>query len=232
METGEITRFFEADGIPRFLPLVPSDIRDAVLSEMNSLDSNIGVESIFFLKTPGFQRNFSHVNLYHLMIYNKLRSISTLSGLEYFSASRGRMRTLFKEAYVIDDPGSQRMLPDPLVDRIPGKETLFIYQQDMTFGENTSEAVYRFSDPVISLSLKNLTVMRYLLVPFIQEKNMQTHLMVIPRGDYLLFYGYIGVKTIKLLGLEKKKNDSFYNRLKALFTWFKESLTVPRESAG
>ena len=225
---GELTRYIYEGDTLRFFPILPEQMRASILSDIDEIEPTVGVESLFLMETPGLTA--SNLNgagsTAMLEIYNTLRRISTLEGVQYYSASRQRMRTFFKEAYVIADESSRERLPDPLVDQIPGDATVFIHQRDLTFGKNISEGVYRYSGRVINLSLTNLQIMRYALIPFIQPRDMQTHMIILPMEGYIGFYGYCGVETISFLGIEKSKSDSFYNRMKALFSWFQENLPV------
>ena len=228
IEQGEITRFFYEDTPPALFPHLSGTLDERLLEEISRLSLTIGVESIYLLPVPGLSvpAEASADNEQMLAIYNTLRSISSLKGIEYYSASRKRMRTLFKDAYVIAGPDTGDPLPDPLEDTIPEENSIYIFQQDLTFGKNVSQAVYRYSGRDISLSLTNLSVMRYALLPFVREQKMQTHLLILPAENWIFFYGFIGVETISFLGIEKKKSDSFYNRLKALYTWFSENLSL------
>jgi hypothetical protein len=48
--------------------------------------------------------------------------------------------------------------------------------------------------------------------------------IVAPTDDGLLFYGFSCVRTINLFGVvERKGENSFTNRLIALYTWFRET---------
>lgn len=222
----ELTRYFYEPADLVYFPLLPDDLGRAIVSDIGEISPNVGVESLFLLEVPGLSVS-GHTRQGRedlLKIYNTLRSVSSLEGVEYYSASRQRMRIFFKEAYVINDISSRERVSDPLVESVPREEVLLIHQRDLTFGKNTSEAVYRHSEDVINLSLTNLGIMRYALIPFIQERGMRTHLIVLPMEGYIGFYAYCGVETISFLGIEKSKSDSFYNRMKALYTWFRESL--------
>ena len=223
---GELTRYFYAPGDLAYFPALPEDIAGAVVADIEGTSPNVGVESLFLLEVPGLavshESGLERGDL--LTIYNTLRTVSSLEGVEYYSASRKRMRTFFREAYAISDISSRERVPDPLVESVPREETVLIHQRDLTFGKNTSEAVYRHSKDVINLSLTNLEIMRYALLPFIQERGMRTHLIILPMDGYIGFYAYCGVETISFLGIEKSKSDSFYNRMKALYTWFRENL--------
>jgi hypothetical protein len=157
-----------------------------------------------------------------LKLYNLLRSVSSMKGIEYYSASRRRKRTLFAESYAIDDPVKRQRLPDPLVDEIPPSATIYIFQEDLTFGKNVYRSDYHYDveEGALALRNENLTPMRYLLMTMVQPAQSLTWIVLIPYEGNLLFYGLACARTASLFGLEKSKEDSFYNRLKAIYGWY------------
>jgi hypothetical protein len=73
---------------------------------------------------------------------------------------------------------------------------------------------------VLALRNENLTPMRYLGMTMIKPAQSLTWLVLIPYEGNLLFYGLACARTASFLGLEKTKEDSFYNRLKAIYGWY------------
>jgi hypothetical protein len=74
------------------------------------------------------------------------------------------------------------------------------------------------------MDIRNLTSMRYLFFRMAKPGDCLTLMLLIPVGDRILFYGVVGAHTGRLLGLERSKEDSFYNRLKAMYGWFAKSM--------
>jgi hypothetical protein len=154
-------------------------------------------------------------------------TVGGMKGLEYYSASRKRLRTLFAESHLIDDPLNRRPIPDrTFPGEIPPVEQAYLYQEDLTFGGTVYRLEYYFDDGVLSLHTSNLTPMRYLGLPMIREGESLSWICLIPYGSNVLFYGLTGGKTMKFLGLEKSKSreESFYHRLKAIYGWYTRAL--------
>ncbi len=212
---GEITRFRkEATG--RFL--VPDGpIGDALSAKLQAINPTLVVEAIFVL--PLAERQAKSANL-ELVVFNTLRSVSTMKGIEYYSASRKRMRVMFEDAFVVADPESRTPLPDPVERHVLPESLIYVFQNDSSFGKNAYEALYQRHGSTVQVSMKNLSEMYYSIVPLVEPGHLLLDLVVKPAEDHILFYGCIGVKTYGLFGLEKKTHDSFYNRIKALFGWF------------
>jgi hypothetical protein len=214
--TGKTSRFYftPADST-RYLP--ESAFSAAITENLTEIAPNIGVETLYLFEAPGISPAQNDM----LGIYNLLRKLSTVKGIEYYSASRGRTRTFFREFYTIDGPEQTGPVPDRLVASIPREDVLYAFQEDLTFGKNISRLRYRYERPFIALSIVNLEKMRYALIPLIQEEDMQTHLIIYVLDGFIMFYGNCGVSTIEFFGLVNKKKESFSNRVEAMYRWFR-----------
>jgi hypothetical protein len=218
---GEIRNSLHGDSPPQLIPDV--SVRGEIEARIRELELTVGTEvlSVYANETVDFDAPESR-----LRIYNILLSMSTMKGVEYYSASRERMRTLFAESYVVDGPQAEKRLPDPVVQEIPPNSTLYVLQEDLTFGENVYKTQFRYSGDFFLLDSTNLTTMHYLFFPMVKPQNSVTLILLIPAGQQLLFYGAVGAHTPRLLGLARSREDSFYNRLKAIYGWFTQRMTA------
>jgi hypothetical protein len=124
------------------------------------------------------------------------------------------------EDLVGEDTPNPPPLSDPVPSGLPREETLYAFQEDLTFGESISRIEYRTGDEVITLAITNLTDLHYKFIRLVREGNMQIHLSLIVLDDYILFYGNCAVKTFNLFGLAARKKESFLNRIEAMYSWF------------
>lgn len=224
--TGEIKHTFWKKGSPTLIPDIPH--KKTILQELADLKPTMSVEVMTRYET-GLGNLHSERGL--LSLYNTLRSISTMEGIEYFSASRNRMRTLFRESYVVDSPEGKQQLPDPLVDHMPAYSKIYIYQHDLTFGKNINSVEYFAYDDHLIMKTRNLTPMRYFFIPMVKAGNIINYFIFIPQEKDLLIYGLSSVHSLTFFGLEKRKEASFYNRIKAISSWL--LATLPSQvSAG
>jgi hypothetical protein len=53
---------------------------------------------------------------------------------------------------------------------------------------------------------------------------MQIHLVIIPTDEGILFYGVTAADALNVSAFRKKANNSFYNRVKALYQWYTAAL--------
>jgi uncharacterized protein DUF6675 len=214
-EKGEMVRYFYGDLDLQYLPFGP--LSEEVLRDIEGQDSTIGVEALFLIDLPeGLSANPDK----DLLLFNLMNRVSTLSGIEYYSASRERMRTLFVQAYRVDKEGSTVPLEDLHYQTVPASGKQIIFQEDKTFGRNYVETEYIYKEGRFLMQVRNLTTMRYYFLPLVRPGNFRMNLLILPEGDQLLFYGVSSVDSASLFGIEKSKKDSFYNRIKAMYGWF------------
>ena len=211
----ELRRSVGPGRLPQLLPAI--SLRERILRETASLSPTIGTE-VLLLDPVNAAELESGPSL--LKLYNLLRSVSRMKGIEYYSMSWKRMRTLFLESYAVDDPIAMNRLPDQLVEEIPPSAFLYILQKDLNFGQNIYRSEYICEEGILALRNENLTPMRYLGMTLVPPLQSLTWLVLIPQGGNLLFYGLSCARTARFLGLEKNAENSFYNRLKAIYGWF------------
>ena len=130
------------------------------------------------------------------------------------------MRLLFEVSYLVEKFKSKDPLPDNLVTVIPANETLFCFQKDLSFGKNYYQLDYSYSPGVTTLRYMNLDSMHYSLIRAVTPKNLHIFLTVIYTEEDLIIYGVSAANVFSLFGFEKKAEGSFYERLKALRSWY------------
>lgn len=220
---GELLRFHGEGMSPGLLP--NTELTAGIARKLISGDLNIGIEGLFFTSAdslpPGYKSMPAEQR--ELVLYNILRSVSTLQGLEYYSASRDEMRLLFEESWVISDPdNSKEALPDPLVTTIPSRDSLYIHQKDKSFGSNQSEMNFLAGSGAFASDVINISTMRYKgIFKVVDPENMQVHLIVVPVEEGLLMYGTMSAKTRNVKAFLDRARDSFTNRVVALTGWYR-----------
>lgn len=157
-------------------------------------------------------------------LYNHLRAVSTLQGIEYYSASRGYHRTLYKQSYAVAGPNDHTRVPDPVAGSIPEHSTLYLVQEDSTFGSNVYQNDYRFDGTTITMRVHNLTTMWWSILPLVNPGDFRSVVAVTPTDQGLLFYAAAGIHTISIGGVRERSQRSLRNRLDALERWLRARL--------
>ncbi len=213
---GELSSIFKENESPTFIPRLALGRR--VQEALGELKPMFGVEYCVVHKTVKPLDGEASVQ----GLYNTLLKISSLKGLEYYSASRKRMRELFIEAYCVPAAENRTRLPDP-VNRgpVPPYRLIHTFQHDSTFGENFYSVTYRYADGAFLMTMSNANKIWYGIIPLIDPDNLAYFIIVYPAGDYILFYSLVCVKGANPFGIMESKTESFYNRIKALDNWFR-----------
>jgi len=206
---------------PKLLPL-DSELRQFLTVAIGSLNPNIMVESLYLYKKPDYAHTDPGVwnDTQKAGLFNQLVAISTLTGIQYYSASRGAMRTFFEYSSVVDGPDTKYPLPDPVYPAPPAELTLYARQTDLTFGDNIYRYNYSTAKNGIFFVQENMTDLTYMRVPVIGKGNLRSVMAVFDCGDTLLFYivSMTGVGSVP--GVGNRIGSSFSNRAEALMKWF------------
>ncbi|HAE21539.1 MAG TPA: hypothetical protein DCG47_04330 [Spirochaetaceae bacterium] len=177
---------------------------------------DVVVEALFLWKKP----KKAGIEDEKLAAYNILRSVGSLTGIEYYSASRKTMRLFYEYSSLVSGPDGKLALPDSALGAVPLAETLYARQKDLSFGDNIYR--YEFSsgeDYVRSLSV-NLNTMRYGIVPVAQAEGLRVRSLALFTDDAILFYAVSSAKATVVPGVRGKLEDSFGNRAEAIYAWF------------
>jgi len=200
------------------LQFFPETPLKAVLTEAaGAIDPNVTIEVLFLYEKRG--TDFTSPGA-HLKLYKLLRDGSRLAGIEYFSASRYTYRTFYSESYAIDSLESKKKIGDPTVKEIPGRSSVFLFQNDLTFGKNYYEATYRYAGDSIAMTTVNRSKFTYYLMPVIAQGNFLTHIVVVPLQEKIIVYFLSCSKVPGMFGMQERIERSFTNRAEALYTWF------------
>jgi hypothetical protein len=163
-----------------------------------------------------------------LAIYNALRSVSRLEGLEYYSASRRQMRLLYKVSHRIASPSARKRMEDPLVNVPPPHDEIWVFQEDTTFGGNVYAVTYDSAPEWVLMRIANQTTIRSMLLPLVQPRNMVLHFLIVPDGEELLFYAVAAARLNGPWARASAVQESFSNRVEAMYRWFAGLVGVPQ----
>ncbi len=150
-----------------------------------------------------------------------MRSISSLEGMEYYSPSRKKMRTLYDESYVIASPEDKTKIPDPVEGSADGL-SLYAVQKDLTFGRYIYEYNYKENQNEVLTICSNYDAIRFLGIPIIKADNLIISTEILDLGDTMVMYALVEADVASVSLIENKLKKSFAARVEALSTWFAE----------
>jgi hypothetical protein len=206
---------------PFSLKLLPAhaQLQQFVSAIEKDLAPGLAVETLFLYKKPASAAAAPAENQ-SLGLFNQITALSSLAGIEYYSASRKTMRTFYEISHVIEGPGNKKPLPDPVFVQIPASLTVYARQKDLSFGDNVYRYEYRTGPDAVFFSQENMTAMSYGIIPAVGKHNLRSVLAVIDCGNSLLIYAVSMAKAASVPGMGDKIGSSFGNRAEALLKWF------------
>ena len=202
---------------PRLLPMY-GELRQFVTTAMNTLDPSLLIETLHLYRKPVASGSWNDAQ--RAGLFNSLLSLSTLTGIQYYSASRRTMRTFYESSVVIDGPDTKNTLPDPVYAYPPASLTIYARQKDLTFGDNIYRYDFVAAANAIFFSQENMTALKYGIITAVARNRLRSIIAVIDCGDSLLIYAVSIAKAVSLPGMSDRIVSSFENRTEAVLNWF------------
>ncbi|GMO41243.1 MAG: hypothetical protein Ta2F_17160 [Termitinemataceae bacterium] len=208
------------------LKILPKNVyvRNTCTKIFEDLNPSIIIEKQEIIKKPANFKQEEWTKEEKLKILTAASSISSLSGLQYYSASRKAMRTLYTESFVIRDLKTMAKTTDPSFDSAKDNEkdfTLYAKQTDLTFGENIYKYEYNIKNNVIFFIQQNVTPLSYGIIPLLKKERLNSVVALIDDKDSIVIYIAIMAKASMPKSMIKSVNASFTTRAEAIIDWFK-----------
>ncbi|MCL2411181.1 MAG: hypothetical protein FWC97_06005 [Treponema sp.] len=228
LRESENSRIFETQLRNPAVRLVPynDELRQFVEETKRALNPGMMIEGLYWFQKPDTHR--SEANgwdpVQKIGVFNQLTAISSLTGVQYFSASRNAMRVFYDYSVVIDGAQTRRSLPDPVFARPPEELTLFARQRDLTFGDNVYRYDFRVTPTAIFFVQENVTALSFGIIPLIGRGNLRSIVALIDCGDGILVYAVSMARAASLPGTGDRVGNSLRNRAEALLNWLSDRL--------
>ncbi|MDR2942972.1 MAG: hypothetical protein LBV17_10315 [Treponema sp.] len=217
LRSGSVSETQLGKPVLKLLPVLP-ELRQIAADSMSSLEPTVTVETLYLYKKQDSSSAWNDTR--RAALFNQMLAISTLTGIEYFSASRNKMRTFYEYSAVIDDPSTKKPLSDPVFEQPPAKYTLYARQKDLTFGDNIYRYDYTAAKDALFFIQENITPLNYGIITAVGKNRLKSVLAVVDCGDFLLIYAVSMAKAVSLPGMTDRIGNSFRNRADAVYKWF------------
>lgn len=222
---GIITEVQPKNPAPALLPR-QDELRRFVSEQYSSLDPSVCVETLFRYEKPPQPADGRAADTWtqteRAGLFNQIVALSTLTGIQYYSESRGAMRTLYEYSTVVDSKNTKKTIPDPVYAAPPQGLTLYARQKDLTFGENIYRYEYHTTPDALFFSQENITTLSVGIIPAVGKNKLRSVFAIIDCGDSLLIYITSMAKTASLPGIGERVGYSFTSRAEAILKWFTE----------
>ncbi|GHT69659.1 hypothetical protein FACS1894110_19560 [Spirochaetia bacterium] len=219
---GTLTEVQLKNPAPRLVPQ-HAGVRRIVDETMNILDPSLFVETLSLYVKPAASARPEWSAAEKTGLFNGALAISTLAGIQYYSASRKSMRTFYEISQVIDGPKTKRGLADfeYTSSELPaGVITVYARQKDLTFGDNIYQYEYRTEADFLLFIQENLTNMNVGIIRAMGKNKLRSLVAVIDADDYLLIYAVSMAHAASISGLSERIGNSFTNRAEAILKWY------------
>jgi len=213
-----VTQF--KDPQPQLLPR-HEGLRRRIDALRRELEPSMMVETLYIYEKPQEAEKTAWSAVEEARLYNNVLALSTLAGLQYYSASRGAMRTFYETSSVIDGPVTKRPLPDPVYGRPPAELSVYARQKDLTFGDNIYQYDFYSSQGIMIFVQENLTSLSIGIIPVVGKNKLRSIVAILDVGEYILVYAASMAKALSLPFVKERIGNSFANRAEAILHWFK-----------
>jgi hypothetical protein len=187
---------------------------------LTELGTGVMAESLARYEKPPSVSHSAWTSAERTALLNSTLAVSTLAGIQYYSASRETMRTFYEYSRVIDSPDSRRELADPFYADPPANLSLYARQRDLTFGDNIYEYHYQTGGDFLVFVQRNLTALKVGPISAVGKDKLHSLLAVVDAGDSLLIYAVSLARVAAFPGLGNRIGSSFTNRAQAILGWF------------
>jgi hypothetical protein len=220
LRNGEtLTEVQQKSSSPRLIP-TDSSLRGMVDGMMRSLSPSFFVETLYLYRKPAGAASPAWSAAERSALYNEALALSSLAGLQYYSASRGEMRTFYETSRVVSGPDGKQDAADPAFASPPAELTIYARQKDLSFGDNVYRYDYYARPDSFVFVQENLSSMNYGIIPAVGRNKLRSMVAVIDAGDYLLLYAVSMAKAASLPGMSERVGRSFSTRAEAILNWF------------
>lgn len=128
-------------------------------------------------------------------LYFRLRSISSLGEITYFSEHAGEYRKMFPRAYVIKSSSNKKHVPDYDVNTKFADAEIYAFLEEVVLGSGTYKINYRINDDSIKISLQNTTNLRR-IIKIVNRDEFYMDFLFFEDGGHLKVYLF-GAYTLK-----------------------------------
>ncbi len=152
-------------------------------------------------------------------LYFKLRGISRLEEIRYFSERIHKNRKMFENAYLVESSRSKKGIPDFSDSTEFKNETVFAFLNEVVLGKGFYRIKYEITADSISFTLQNVSKLSR-IIKIVEEDNFYLKFIFYKRGNILNAYLF-GAYTLENKPLVEKVLKYPYSTLsKRVYTVF------------
>ena len=215
----KISRIQFKDISPALIPQDPF-LQNLISQIRTSLGPGFFVETLLLYRKPSPGAGSGWTAEERTGLYNQILALSTLAGLQYYSASRKTMRTFYETSTVVSGSDGKSPRADPVYTVPPAELSIYARQKDLSFGDNVYRYDYYARTNALIFVQENLTSMNYGPLPAVGKNRLRSIVAVFDARDSLLIYLASMARAAPVPGMTDRVSASFANRADAILRWF------------
>ena len=213
IESGMVDNFPESLEDFKFIPDISS--KKEISDTIKKLKFNIASECLFFIPFKKENQNSRKNAL--IDAFTIATNIEKLKGVKYYSVSSKGEKVLFEKSEIIS---GKVLYP---ITEIPASHLITAKIEDSTFGNNKYKIEYKSSSESIMMKMSNIDRLFFAFFPVVGKESLLFNIVIIPGEEGFFLYINGISKTVDTESINKRITQSVYNRLVALYNWFKEN---------
>lgn len=194
------------------ISLLPSALlNNDLLEQLTTIKAKSIIESLFLLPDLTGARQ--------LKLYQALMDVYSLEGLEFYSRSEKKLKTLIFEAYLVDSFTSKQPVEPPKPNTIESFWRGTLVQDDETFGPKHYDIIIRANNDEILMTTQNLEKLTQGIITTAKPHEMLVAIYLIQTNQGLLIYQLMANAQGIPKMVQKKAYTSLFNRHEAYKNW-------------
>lgn len=181
------------------------------------------VESLYLLKKSDIQSTENDIDRISVI----LRSLSQMTGMEYYSTSRKIYEVLYTDVYTVNNLKDQIQIDDRTMGTADGMVS-YVYQKDRSLSGCVYEFSYFQNENEVSFRAFNAEKITYKGFKIVNPENLVLTLVATDVGDSIAFYILVQADVPRIPFVSARLARSFSSRADAIYNWcvdmYKESL--------
>ncbi len=213
IESGMAERYPSSPEDFKFIPDI--SYKKEIFDSIKKINFNIAAECLFFI--PYKEENKDSRKNLLTDSFTIATNIEKLKGIKYYSVSHKSERILFENAEILEGRVSYP------ITKVPLTHSIIAQIQDTTFGNNKYKIEYNSYSGFLVLKMINIERLSLGFIPVVGKEALLFYIIIIPGEEGLFLYSNGISKTVDSDFIKKRVTQSVYNRVIALYNWFKES---------
>jgi len=215
LETGTIERFPASIDEFKFIPDIP--LKKEISDSIKKLNFNVAAECLFFI--PYKKDKTASKRNALLDSFKIATNIEKLKGIKYYSVSHKGEKVLFEQVEIISG-----RIPIPYPETaVPVFHSITAKIQDSTFGNNKYKIEYCSLSDFLLMEMTNIDRLYLAFIPVVGKESLLFYIIIIPGEEGFFLYSAGVTKSLDSDYIKSRVTQSVYNRVIALYNWFKET---------